>query len=80
MEKQKRMFHFHQPGGAFADGTAYSMNPGMQPWDQYVSEIGKQGSLRGILNVEISPSLKYFKWSYVLDPTLEKYMKKEVKK
>ncbi|MBI4441078.1 hypothetical protein HY639_02840 [Candidatus Woesearchaeota archaeon] len=77
------LFHLHQPGGAFADGTAYSMNPGMQPWDQYVDEIGKQGSLRGIMNLEVLPMLnpaqppiKYFKWTPVLDPTLEKYMKR----
>ena len=69
-------FDRHHPGIGFADGSAYTLAPGKQPWNKYVDVIGKFPSLRGIVNMSFDKKKPYYKWEFVLDSTLEKYMKK----
>ena len=72
-------FDRHHPAGGFADGTFYIAAAGKQPWNEYVTKIGKTPGLRGIINFHHDPNKKgYGKWEFVLDPTLEReeYMKK----
>lgn len=69
-------FHKHHPGIGFMDGTAYTLGAGMQTYSQYVHLIGKQDSLKGFLNVYTDPKKAYYKWEFVLDPVLEKLMKR----
>lgn len=71
----------HQAGAEYADGTAHAIGAGLQPWNLYVDEIGKQAGLRGIINVYLSrnPKLKnYFRIDYVLDPVLEKEINERI--
>lgn len=72
-------FDRHHPGGGFADGTFYIAAAGKQPWNEYVTKIGKTPGLRGIINFYHDPNKKgYGKLEFVLDPTLEReeYMQK----
>ena len=72
-------FDRHHPGGGFADGTFYIAAAGKQPWNGYVTKIGKTPGLRGIVNFYHDPNKKgYGKLEFVLDPTLERkeYMQK----
>lgn len=67
-------FHKHHPIVGFMDGTAYTQGAGMQTYSQYVHLIGKQDSLKGFLNIYTDPKKAYYKWEFILDPVLEKYM------
>lgn len=72
-------FDRHHPAGGFADGTFYIAAAGKQPWNSYVTKIGKTPGLRGIVNFFHDKNKKgYGKWEFVLDPTLERkeYMQK----
>ena len=69
-------FHKHHPGIGFMDGTAYSLGAGMQTYSPYVHLIGKQDSLKGFLNIYTDPKKAYYKWEFILDPVLEKLMKR----
>lgn len=69
-------FDRHQGGGGFADGSAFIMGLGKQPWNEYVDEIGKQASVRGTMNLFHDPKKNgYVAWEYVPDKALEKYMR-----
>ncbi len=64
-------FDRHHTGGGYASDSAFVAAPGMQPWNKYVDAIGKFPGLRGIVNLHYDPNKKYYKWEFVLDPTLE---------
>ncbi len=67
---------YHHPGIGWADGTAYVAAAGLQTWNQFVDEIGKQGGMRGIINVYMDPQIEgYVKYELVLDPALKKVLK-----
>ncbi|MEA3430634.1 MAG: hypothetical protein U9R08_05155 [Nanoarchaeota archaeon] len=70
-------FDRHHCGGGYANGSAFVAAPGMQPWNKYVDAIGKCPGLRGLVNMFYDPGKRYFKWEFVLDPTLEGVMKNE---
>lgn len=68
----------HHAGAEYSDGTGHIIGAGLQAWNAYVDEIGKQGGLRGVVDIYLSrnPKLKnYFRIDYVLDPVLEKKVK-----
>ena len=67
---------YHHPGIGWSDGTAYIAAAGLQTWNQYVDEIGKQGSMRGIVNVYMDPKIEgYVKYELVLDPAMKRVLK-----
>ncbi|GEM_PF-3924334 len=71
----------HQAGAEYADGTGHIIGAGLQAWNSYVDEIGKQAGLRGVVDIHLSrnPKLKnYFRIDYVLDPTLEKKVQDKI--
>lgn len=71
----------HQGGAEYANRRMHVVGPGLQGWNSYVNEIGKQAGLRGIVNIYLSknPQLKnYCRIDYVLDPTLESFVKNQI--
>ncbi len=71
----------HQSGCEYADGTHHAIGAGLQGWNPYVAEVGKQAGLRGIVDFYFSrnPKLKnYCRMDYVLDPTLESSIKEQI--
>ncbi|OHD65801.1 MAG: hypothetical protein A2101_00025 [Spirochaetes bacterium GWF2_52_7] len=71
----------HHAGAEYSDGTGHIIGAGLQAWNAYVDEIGKQGGLRGVVDIYLSrnPKLQnYFLIDYVLDPTLEKKMQEQI--
>jgi len=68
----------HQPGVAYADNHAVVLHPGMEPINAYVPFIGKPAGVRGIINVEYDPQKRgVYAFSFVLNPTLEKIIKRD---
>jgi len=68
----------HQPGVAYADNHAIALHPGMEPINAYVPFIGKPAGVRGIINVEYDPQKRgIYAFSFVLNPTLEKIIKRD---
>jgi len=68
----------HQPGIAYADNHAIVLHPGMEPINAYVPFIGKPAGVRGIINVEYDPQKRgVYAFSFVLNPTLEKIIKRD---
>ena len=62
---------YHHPGIGWADGTIFVAAAGLQTWSQYVDQIGKQGSARGIINLFVSPTEKgYVRYELVFEKTL----------
>ena len=72
-------FDRHHCGGGYANDSAFVASPGMQPWNKYVDAIGKYPGLRGLVNLYHDPEKRYYKWQFVLDPTLEKIMEGDKK-
>ena len=71
----------HQAGAEYADGTGHIIGAGMQAWNSYVDEIGKQAGLRGVVDIHLSrnPKLKnYFRIDYILDQPLEKKVEETI--
>lgn len=71
----------HQGGAEYANRRTHVVGPGLQGWNSYVDEIGKQAGLRGIVSIYLSknPKLKnYCRVDYVLDPTLEAGIKDQI--
>jgi len=68
----------HQPGVAYADNHAVALHPGMEPINAYVPFIGKPAGVRGIINLEYDPQKRgVYAFSFVLNPTLEKIIKRD---
>ena len=72
-------FDRHNVSVGYADGTAYALAPGMQTWNPYVDQIGKQPGLRGVLDIDYDRTgRRYYRFRFVLDPALERpeYMRR----
>ncbi len=59
----------HQPGYVVHAGHFGLLSPGNQPWNPYVPQIGKTGSLRGssYFLYDDDPEKEFFGWGFYLD-------------
>ena len=68
----------HQPIIFYADAHAGAVHPGMETINSYVPFVGKQAGVRGIINVQYDTKNRgVYGWEMILNPTLERYVKKE---
>ncbi|MEI6731155.1 MAG: hypothetical protein WCK90_00590 [archaeon] len=67
----------HQPIVLFADGRAGALHPGMEPINAFCPRVGLPAGVRGMINVMYDPKNRgIYGFELVLNPTLERYIKK----
>jgi len=68
----------HQPIIFYGDGHAGAVHPGMETINSYVPFVGMPAGVRGIINVQYDTRNRgVYGWEMILNPTLERYVKKE---